>query len=175
MDCQLGLLEQDVSGCHFYIDLPLADEVTVGAPNDLPHEIKYRPSQVITQSVESCTLLYIEDNELNRMLLDAIIEKRPSFTLLSAVDGRQGVELALKELPDLILADIGLPDIDGFEVLQKLQKHDETRKIPVVALSGNATKKDIEKAYAAGFVGYLTKPINVGTLFGTIDEILLKK
>ncbi|MEA1923757.1 MAG: response regulator, partial [Pseudomonadota bacterium] len=175
MDCQLGLVENDVSGCHFYIDLPLVDEADVRGSNDLPQEFKSEPSQAINNSVESCTLLYIEDNELNRMLLAAIIEKRPSFTLFNAVDGRQGVELALKELPDLILADIGLPDIDGFAVLAELQKHDETRKIPVVALSGNATKDDIEKAHTAGFVGYLTKPINVGTLFGTIDDILLKK
>ncbi|MCK5680926.1 response regulator, partial [bacterium] len=172
MGCRLGLLEKDDPGCHFYVDLPLVDQASADAANPPVQESKTNFSSAVAERVGSCTLLYIEDNELNRMLLASIIEKRPSVTLLSAVDGRQGIEVALKELPDLILADIGLPDIDGFAVLAELQKHAATRKIPVVALSGNASKDDIKKAYAVGFVGYLTKPINVGHLFETIDEIL---
>ncbi len=177
MGCRLGLLDKDGSGCHFYLDLPIVGEVPSVALNTPMPELEtsvFESSELMAKENYSCTLLYIEDNELNRMLLASIIEKRPSFTLLSAVDGRQGIEMALKGLPDLILADIGLPDIDGFAVLDELQKHTATGKIPVVALSGNASKEDIEKAYAAGFVGYLTKPINVGHLFETIDEILLK-
>ena len=181
MGCRLGLLDKDDPGCHFYFDLPIVGEAPAVELNTPMPELETSSlsfassasSEPPAKESYSCTLLYIEDNELNRMLLASIIEKRPSFALLSAVDGRQGVEMALRLRPDLILVDIGLPDIDGFAVLQELQKHPETRKIPLVALSGNASKEDIEKAYVAGFVGYLTKPLNIGLLFETLDGILL--
>jgi CheY-like chemotaxis protein len=106
--------------------------------------------------------------------MESIIAQRPSFKLLCAVNGIQGIEMAAKEQPDIILTDIGLPDIDGTVVLSELQKVSQTQAIPVVALSGNAAASEIENALAAGFVAYLTKPFNIGQLFATIDEIMVK-
>ncbi len=172
MGCSLEVLQKSGPGCDFYIDLPLAepyvksDAAMVGVSAE---SIKSK-----NVSIKACTLLYIEDDELNRILMESIIAQRPSFKLLCSVNGMQGIEMAIQERPDIILTDIGLPDIDGTVVLNELQKVSQTREIPVVALSGNAAASDIENALAAGFVAYLTKPFNIGQLFATIDGIMAK-
>lgn len=172
MDCSLGFLEKSGAGCDFYIDLPLAELETVieGKEGKLGNEV----ANSNNDNFKPCTLLYIEDDELNRTLMESIIEQRLSITLLSAVNGRQGVEMAVKEQPDIVMTDIGLPDIDGNRVLSELQNHSQTKAIPVIALSGNAAAVDIKNALAAGFAAYLTKPFNIGQLFATIDEVLTK-
>jgi len=107
------------------------------------------------------TLLYVEDNPANLRLVEQIIARRPDLRLLTAVNGRLGIEAARASQPEMILMDINLPDINGFDALKILRETPATAHIPVVALSANAMPRDIEKGLAAGFFRYLTKPIKI--------------
>jgi PAS domain S-box-containing protein len=129
------------------------------------------PEQVST-GTPSHILLYIEDNPANLMLVEDLIARRPDIRLLSALDGIRGVDLARSALPDVILMDINLPGISGFEALEILAKDPHTMHIPVVALSANAMPRDIEKGLKAGFFRYLTKPIKLNEFMDTLDLAL---
>ncbi len=118
------------------------------------------------------TLLYVEDNPANLMLVEDLIARRPDIRLLSARDGTLGIKLAMKVVPDMILMDINLPGINGVKVLEILAKDPTTSHIPVVALSANAMPRDIEKGLEAGFFRYLTKPIRVNEFMDTLDLTL---
>ena len=107
------------------------------------------------------TLLYVEDNPANLKLVEQLIARRPDLRLLTAVNGRLGIEVARASQPEVILMDINLPDINGFEALKILRADPATAHIPVVALSANAMPRDIEKGLEAGFFRYLTKPIKI--------------
>jgi len=118
------------------------------------------------------TLLYVEDNPANLMLVENIIARRPDFRLLSARDGISGVKLARAERPDVILMDINLPGINGIQALKTLIDDVQTAHIPVIALSANAMPHDIVKGLEAGFFRYLTKPIKVNEFIETLDLAL---
>jgi CheY-like chemotaxis protein len=118
------------------------------------------------------SLLYVEDNPANLRLVEQIIARHPDLRLLSAVNGNLGLELALKHLPDVILLDINLPGISGFEVLEVLRANPATARIPVIAISANAMPLDIEKGMKAGFFRYITKPIRVDQFIAALDVAL---
>jgi PAS domain S-box-containing protein len=118
------------------------------------------------------TVLYIEDNAVNVILMEAILARLPGLRVLSAPLPLSGLELARSQRPDLILLDIQLPGIDGYEVLRRLRAHDATRAIPVVAVSANAMQADIDAGLAAGFVAYLTKPVSLEHLLDTVQRVL---
>jgi signal transduction histidine kinase len=116
-------------------------------------------------------VLYIEDNASNLRLVERIMSLRPGVTLLSAMYGRVGLELAREHQPDLILLDRHLPDLLGDEVLRFLRDDPRTRDIPVVILSADASSRQIQRLLAAGAQAYLTKPLDVGTLLKVVDEL----
>ena len=118
------------------------------------------------------TLLYVEDNPANMMLVEDLIERRPDLRLLSALDGLSGIEIARASLPDVILMDINLPGISGLNALKILIEDPATAHIPIIAISANAIPRDIEKALEAGFFRYLTKPIKVNEFMDTLDVAL---
>ncbi len=118
------------------------------------------------------TLLYVEDNPANLMLVEQLIARRPDMRLLSARDGNLGIQIARAHHPEVILMDINLPGISGIEALKILREDPMTAHIPVVALSANAMPRDIEKGLQAGFFRYLTKPIKVHEFMNTLDEAL---
>ena len=118
------------------------------------------------------TLLYVEDNPANLMLVEQIIEGHPHIRMLSARDGLSGTALARAQLPDVILMDINLPGISGIEALNILRADPATAHIPVIALSANAMRRDIEKGLEAGFLRYLTKPIKIDELMNALNEAL---
>jgi len=118
------------------------------------------------------TLLYVEDNPANLMLVEDIVARRPDIRLLSANDGRRGIEIARACQPDVILMDINLPGISGIEALKILAEDNTTAHIPVLAISANAIPRDIEKGLEAGFFRYLTKPIKVNEFLETLDVAL---
>jgi len=130
------------------------------------------PSVQVQNSVQLCTLLYVEDNPANLMLVEEIIARRSDIRLLSARDGNSGIELARASLPDVILMDINLPDISGLQALKILAADPATAHIPVVALSANAIPRDIENGLEAGFFSYLTKPIKVKEFMDSLDVAL---
>ena len=121
---------------------------------------------------QSRTLLYVEDNPANLMLVEDLIARRPDIRLLSARDGNRGIEIARASRPDVILMDINLPGISGIKALRILADDPATSHIPVVALSANAIPRDIEKGLEAGFFRYLTKPIKVNEFMDTLDVAL---
>ena len=118
------------------------------------------------------TLLCVEDNPANLMLVEKLLERRPDIHLLVATDGIRGIEKARAARPDVILMDINLPGISGLVALGILAEDPETASIPVIALSANAMPGDIEKGLAAGFFRYLTKPIKVKEFMDTLDSAL---
>jgi PAS domain S-box-containing protein len=118
------------------------------------------------------TLLYVEDNPANLMLVEDLIARRPDIRLLSATDGNHGIEIARASLPDVILMDINLPGISGIRALRILAENPATAHIPVIALSANAIPRDIARGLEAGFFRYLTKPIKVREFMETLDVAL---
>jgi CheY-like chemotaxis protein len=118
------------------------------------------------------TVLYVEDNPANLELVEQLIARRPELRMLSAADGNLGIEFARTYLPDVILMDINLPGINGLEAMKILRADAATAHIPIIALSANAVPNDIEKALAAGFFDYLTKPIKVNLFMSTLDAAL---
>lgn len=118
------------------------------------------------------TLLCVEDNPANLTLVERLIARRPDIRMLSARDGRLGVEMARTHQPDIILMDINLPGISGFSAMRILAENPSTAHIPVIALSANAMPRDIEIGLDAGFFRYLTKPIKVTEFMETIDVAL---
>ena len=118
------------------------------------------------------TILYIEDNLSNLRLLEMLLEERPGFELLSAQQGTLGLEMARARQPDLILLDLHLPGMPGWEVLAQLQADERTREIPVVIISADATQGQIARLMRAGARDYLTKPIDVVQLMRTLDAHL---
>jgi PAS domain S-box-containing protein len=118
------------------------------------------------------TMLYVEDNPANLMLVEQIVEDIPRVRMLSARDGNQGIALARTHLPDMILMDINLPGINGIEVMKILRGYPTTMNIPIVALSANAMHRDIEKGLEAGFFRYLTKPIKINEFVNALNDAL---
>jgi PAS domain S-box-containing protein len=145
-------------GSVFWFELTPAD-----APQ-LVQEADESPAPVQSQVPRGATLrtlLYVEDNPANLKLVEQLIARRPNLRLLTAVNGRLGIVAARSSQPEVVLMDINLPDINGFEALRILREDPATAHIPIVALSANAMPRDIEKGIAAGFFRYLTKPIKI--------------
>ncbi len=115
-------------------------------------------------------VLYVEDNEMSLRLVNEIFKRKTSMDLLVAKTGEEGIEIAKREMPDLILMDINLPGINGDEAMSTLKADPDTHHIPVIALSANAMQHDIDKGIRAGFDAYLTKPLEITQL-----EIVLNK
>jgi two-component system cell cycle response regulator DivK len=116
-------------------------------------------------------ILLVEDNEMNRDMLSRRLERR-GYEVAIAVDGRQGVELARSEAPDLILMDMSLPVMDGWEATRRIKSAPETRAIPILALTAHAMKGDEDQARAAGCDDFDTKPIELPRLLGKIEHWL---
>ncbi len=156
-------------GSLFWFELDAADELqsVIGPLEPLPKALTPAPAGTALH-----TLLCVEDNPANLTLVERLIARRPDVRMLSARDGRLGVEMARAHLPDLILMDINLPGISGFTALRILADDPATAHIPVIALSANAMPRDIELGLEAGFFRYLTKPIKVGEFMDTIDAAL---
>lgn len=118
-------------------------------------------------------LLLVEDNEMNRDMLSRRLEKR-GYTLALAVDGGQGVALAKSELPDLILMDMSLPVIDGWEATRQIKADPATKGIPIIALTAHAMESDRQQALEAGCDDFDTKPVELARLLVKIEELLKK-
>jgi CheY-like chemotaxis protein len=118
-------------------------------------------------------ILYVEDNEDNIFMLARRLNQQ-GFEVLVARDGEEGVAMAAAEAPDLILMDLGLPVVDGWEATRRLKAGPETRAIPVIAISAHAMDGDREKALAAGCDDYDTKPVSLPRLLEKIRAVLAK-
>jgi PAS domain S-box-containing protein len=169
MDGEIGVESTVGVGSVFWIDLNVTGGPQHAAVATGP--TAFGQTQV-QEGTHLRTLLYVEDNPANLMLVEDLIARRPDIRLLSAMDGNSGVEVARASLPDVILMDINLPGISGIQALKILRADPATAHIPVVALSANAIHRDIEKGLEAGFFRYLTKPIKVNEFMDALDEAL---
>lgn len=168
MGGSIGVESKVGKGSKFYVDLKKAETPveSTGITKDVTDEKR------LTGTKEVKTLLYVEDNPSNLILVENILKRRPDIKLLTAPQARLGIELARAHQPNMILMDVNLPGINGFEALKLLKDHGETKEIPVVAVSANAMPKDIEKGMAAGFKDYITKPININKFLEVVDKVL---
>jgi two-component system, cell cycle response regulator DivK len=116
-------------------------------------------------------LLYVEDNEMNRDMLTRRLQRR-GFEVLIAVDGEQGLAMAAADKPDLILMDMSLPVVDGWEATRRLKAEPETQRIPIIGLTAHAMATDRDKCLAAGCDDYDTKPVELGRLLEKIERLL---
>src|SRR5271165_3021900 len=153
-------------GSEFWFDLSLSAEPQLAIGVDQSSVVT---PQRVRSPAASRTLLYVEDNPANLMLVEDLIARRPDIRLLSARDGIGGIETARASLPDVILMDINLPGISGVAAMRILSEDPKTAHIPVIALSANAIPRDIEKGLEAGFFRYLTKPIKVNQFMDTLN------
>ena len=116
-------------------------------------------------------VLLVEDNEMNRDMLSRRLIRR-GFEVIFAVDGKQGVDAARREKPDIILMDMSLPVMDGWEATRCVKADDATRSVPVIGLTAHAMSGDREKAMEAGCDDYDTKPVELDRLIGKIERLL---
>ena len=165
MGGNIGVESTVGQGSVFWVELNLTPE---------PEKIRETTTEAELPDIDPSryTLLYVEDNPANLMLVEDLIARRSDIRLLSAKDGISGVALARFALPDAILMDINLPGISGLNALKILSDDPTTAHIPIVALSANAIPHDIEKGLEAGFFRYLTKPIKVDEFMKTLDLTL---
>jgi len=169
MKGEIGVESTVGVGSVFWIELNLTAEPQRAAGAAKSTAIAQAQAQADAQLR---TLLYVEDNPANLMLVEDLIARRPDIRLLSAADGNRGIEIANASRPDVILMDINLPGISGVQALKILRADPATAHIPVIALSANAIPRDIEKGLEAGFFRYLTKPIKVNEFMDTLDVAL---
>ena len=163
-----GAIEAESSerGSRFTVSLLMVEGPEDKAGSDYPPGVAtdgVRPSR---------TLLYIEDNLSNLKLVEHILARRPEVRLHAAMQGRLGLELIREHHPDLVLLDLNLPDISGAEVLSSMNNDVSTRDIPVVIISADATRRQIDNLMEAGARAYMTKPLDVQRFLEVVDESL---
>jgi len=123
------------------------------------------------KDIDLPNILIVEDNPDNMTTIKAIIKDK--YSVLETFDGKQGLKAAISELPDVILLDMALPEMDGIEVVSILKNNEETRKIPVIAVTAHAMKEDKEKFLAAGCDGYIAKPVDPEALLKEISNLII--
>lgn len=158
-------------GSEFSIEIPIGQPVE-NRDRVIPSPREPELSNLEANNAGSILALYIEDNAENLALVERMISEIPAIKLISATRAKIGIELAKAHRPDIVLMDINMPEMDGFQALERLQSLEETNRIPVVAVSANAMEKDIEKAKQAGFNDYITKPIEIQNFISVISQTL---
>jgi CheY-like chemotaxis protein len=157
-------------GSTFWIELPV--DTSEARENNISVKNARKDTEVGSDAKQCHSVLYIEDNPANLRLVTQLLGRQENVHVWSAHEPLLGLELAMEHKPDLILLDINLPGMDGFEVLENLRKQQATCKTPVIAVSANAMPGDIEKAAEAGFDDYITKPINIKALLHAVSSRL---
>ena len=170
MEGEIGVISEPDKGSTFWFELNRTEDSRLTTTEN---ETGTQPDSTRTIPEEKFyTVLCIEDNSANLKLMKQLLAERSDIELLTAHTGELGFNLATAHKPNLILLDIGLPGISGFEVKQRLSNSETAKDIPVIAISANAMPTDIEKARQVGFKGYLTKPININEFSRMVENYL---
>ncbi len=161
VDSELGV------GSCFWIDLPVTQALMQVSP-----VLATQSAAPVQPSSVRRRVLYIEDNPANLKLVEQVLASCQHIQMLAATTPEQGIQLARSEQPDLVLLDINLPNIDGYQVMTELRKYPELRDMPVIAVTANAMPLDIERGMNAGFLRYVTKPLDVTRFIAVVNESL---
>jgi PAS domain S-box-containing protein len=164
MDGKIGVSSVQGEGSTFWLELPLL--AAKASPSKKIEE------QEVAANVKNKTILYVEDNPANLRLVEEIFREHPEISFVSAITGEEGLQIINEIQPDLVILDINLPGISGFDVLKAMLENEKTRDIPAIGLSADAMRHDIEKGLKAGLREYLTKPIKINELLSTVNDIL---
>lgn len=172
MHGKLDFVSREGVGTEFWIDLPLCAEWNQDVLAADKHQVEqHLPVELAIKQVRK--ILYIEDNPSNIRLMQQVLSRYPQLELDVAEEAFLGIYKARSQLPDVIILDINLPGMDGYETLSVLKRDSVTGQIPVVGLSANAMPYDIERGRSSGFYEYLTKPVEINHLIKILNELLL--
>jgi CheY-like chemotaxis protein len=172
LDGELGVESVEGEGSTFWVIMPRAAVPVKPALVLPPAPATPRATTPDTPTAPQRTVLYIEDQDLNLRLVERILQPRPEYRLLTAMQGGIGLDLAREHQPDLIRLDLNLPDMSGDEVLRRLKDDPTVQKIPVIMVSADAMGDRIEQMLALGATGYLTKPYRVAEFLRVISDTL---
>ena len=159
-------------GTNFWIDLPTAGEWNLASISVSSSEPGREFAPISLAVKRQCKVLYVEDNPSNIRLIQQILGRYPQLSLEIAEEAFLGIYKARNQLPDVIILDINLPGMDGYEVLRVLKSDPQVKSIPVIGLSANAMPYDIERGKNSGFFDYLTKPVQINQLLGVLNQLL---
>ncbi|MDH5180412.1 MAG: PAS domain S-box protein [Gammaproteobacteria bacterium] len=167
MDGHIGLESAVGKGSTFWVEYRVMNAKRVDKGED-----KHKQSKVVMDNTAGHSILYVEDNQANLRLVQHLFSRLENVVLYSTPTAELGIEIARTKCPDLILLDINLPGMDGYEALSRLRNLKETANIPVIAISAAAMPRDIERGQSAGFKHYVTKPIKVAELLEVVKTEL---
>jgi PAS domain S-box-containing protein len=176
MGGRIGVHSVVGQGSVFWVELDAAGaqtSVPASSPETAPARLRVAAAPLpAAAGRRPCTVLYVEDNRANQLLVQRLLARRSDVRLLLAGDAQHGVELARAMQPDVVLMDINLPDMNGLEAMARLAADPATARIPVIAVSALAMRHDIDKGLQAGFFRYLSKPIKIDALTEALDAAL---
>jgi CheY-like chemotaxis protein/anti-sigma regulatory factor (Ser/Thr protein kinase) len=158
----------DGEGSHFCVELPAAEEMTLWSERE---EMAAKTAAGSVGGPAEKKILYIEDNQANLRLVERVFGLIPGAVFMSSPSAELGIQKARLERPNVILLDINLPGMDGYEAFLKLRGYDETKDIPIIAVTSNAMEREIERAMGMGFYDYITKPIRTDLFIERIKRV----
>jgi CheY-like chemotaxis protein len=169
MGGSVGFVSTPGEGSDFWVDLP--EQITATAELDNAGTARAAGSSLQGQDGDRFTIVYVEDNPSNIVFMQELISELERVNLLTAPTAEVGIEIVRARRPDVVIMDINLPGMSGYDAAKKLKEWPETESIPVIALTAAAMVGDRNRAADAGFHRYLTKPVRVAELLGVLEEL----
>lgn len=170
----IGFNSTDKQGSTFWVSFDIQEQREPTATGETRAEALQAVHAAKHPTRRQSSILCIEDNPVNLKLIQKILSRKGDYLLYEATTALEGIQIAKTKQPDLILSDINLPDMDGYQILTLLNADPLTTNIPIIALTADAMKEDVERGARAGFAGYITKPIDVPLLFSLIERFMIK-